>query len=337
MTLISIILPSLNTDLSFLAARVESICWQSITNWECIVIDGFSSNGSFQYLKSFETDTRFRVYQLPRKGIYNAWNEGIKLAKGEFIYIATSDDTMDKFFLEKMVAALNTNPACDIAHCSLKIIDENGHPSTSHVWNAYPSAKFFNDNIYRSHVRRAPHDGLLHAFIKTVYHSITQLLIRKSVFDQLGLFLEHKGPIADFEWGLRVSLYKNVVHVPEPLATWRVHDAQATTSDIQADPKTYATLIAWVEEHIQKYLEDDTDSRVDLKALTSVYRNHRSFYKRASLKKRNNLIYRIANRINPVAPLLDGLKEAHLYFDNHQLSKLIVQSSPHSPLSTHAQ
>lgn len=328
MALTSIILPNLNTNVNFLSERVESILVQSQPDFECIVIDGFSTNGSYEYLKSFEKDQRFKVYQRPKKGIYNAWNEGIKLAKGEWIYIATSDDTMDKSFLEVMLNALDERSDCDIAHCSLKIIDEHGNDSSTHVWDNYPSARFFGDKIHTPHVRLAPHDGILHAFIKTVYHSITQLLIRKKVFDELGLFLEDKGPIADYEWGLRVSLYKNVVHVPYYLATWRVHEAQATTSHVQFDPSTYQTLTAWVQTNVAKYLNaDGARGAIDLQGLTRVYRLSEQYYRRQQLS-RHNLFYRILNRLSPMPKPVDGLAEAIKYFEDQSLTGLVQQYQP---------
>jgi hypothetical protein len=62
-----------------------------------------------------------------------------------------------------------------------------------------------------------------------VYTSLTQLLIRRSVFDKIGLFRTDWGSEGDFEWGMRAALMCNVLHIPETLATWRIHAEQATT------------------------------------------------------------------------------------------------------------
>ena len=77
-------------------------------------------------------------------------------------------------------------------------------------------------------MRRAPHDGLLHFGLYTIYTSLTQLLIRRRVFEELGLFRTDCHSYADFEWGMRVGLNENVVHIPKTLATWRQHNRQAT-------------------------------------------------------------------------------------------------------------
>ena len=61
-------------------------------------------------------ESRMRISQTPRKGVYAGFNDCIQLARGEYVYIATSDDTMSPDFLEKMVAALDRNRDCE-CHC----------------------------------------------------------------------------------------------------------------------------------------------------------------------------------------------------------------------------
>jgi glycosyltransferase involved in cell wall biosynthesis len=124
---VSIILPNLNTPLTFLAARIDTIVNQTYRDWECVVIDGFSENGSWEAIKEQTAkDDRFSYYQRSPKGVYDAWNAGIGQAKGRYIYIATSDDICKPELLEEMVKILDCNPDCGLAHCCLDIIDEDG-------------------------------------------------------------------------------------------------------------------------------------------------------------------------------------------------------------------
>src|SRR5207249_200233 len=124
--------------------------------------------------------------------------------------------------------ALERNPDCGLCHCSLEIIDEHGRAIDSDPWESWEQQKYFGEWIRTHHIRRAPHDGMLHLGLYTVYTSLTQLLIRRRVFEQLGLFRTDCSPHADFEWGMRVGLHENVVHIPQKLATWRRHTRQAT-------------------------------------------------------------------------------------------------------------
>lgn len=246
--LVSIILPNLNTAISFLDPRIDSILDQEYKNWECIVIDGFSTNGSWEYiLEKTGANSRFSHYQKPANGIYDAWNEGIKLATGEFIHIATSDDTCDPMFLREMVEALTANPDCDMAHCCLNIIDEDGN-LTETQWRDWEKVKFYGDFIRQYHKRVAPHDAIVHFGWSTVYTSTTQLLIKRTLFIKTGYFNTHFGSIADYQWGLCASLQGNLIHVPQYLASWRKHDAQATKESYINSSFFYADLMQMADE-----------------------------------------------------------------------------------------
>ena len=82
-----------------------------------------------------------------------------------------------------------------------------------------------------------------------------QLLIRKKLFDKIGLFLTDQGSIADFEWGMRASLAANIFHVPEHLASWRIHPLQATADSIQTDPETYHQLRCLIDHAFHTLIE----------------------------------------------------------------------------------
>src|SRR5438067_13796486 len=124
--LVSILLPSLNAC-QFLDARIESLLTQSFSNWEAIVLDSHSSDGSWEFFKSIaSTDSRFRLYQVPRDGLYAALNRGMQLASGEFLHIATCDDTMAPAFLTDMLKAYAQCPGAGIAVCDLLFIYRNG-------------------------------------------------------------------------------------------------------------------------------------------------------------------------------------------------------------------
>jgi len=209
---------------------MASIRQQTLTGWELIIVDSHSDDGSREILqRHVSADARIQLSDAPRDGIYRNLNRALERARGKYVYVATSDDTMAPDCLERMVAASEQNPDCGLCHCCLEIIDESGRPvGPDDAWSNYTVQQYFGDWIQRAHVRRAPHDGLLHLGFVTVYTSLTQLLVRRRVYEDLGLFRTDCGSHADFEWGLRVGLNENVVHVPRKLATWRRHRGQAT-------------------------------------------------------------------------------------------------------------
>lgn len=235
--LVSICLPNLNTR-AFLEERVQTILDQTYTNWELIVSDNYSDDGSWEYFQGLaRTEPRVSVAQAPREGLYPNWNNCLRRTRGEYIYIATSDDTMASDYLEKLVRAMGEHPDCELGHCGLRIIDTQGRELPDLTW---PECTVFahglGDIRGTPHIRRAPYDGLIHLTGQHVVLSITQILIRKSLFARTGEFGSQWGSVSDFNWEMKAGLVANMIHVPDTWASWRVHSTQATASVDIYDP-----------------------------------------------------------------------------------------------------
>lgn len=240
MATISILLPNLNS-LPFLPERLQTIADQTWSDWELVIVDGYSDDGSWELLRSFaKNDARCTLTQAPRQGVYAALNECVRQATGDYIYVATSDDTMQPNCLETMVTALAAQPDCDVCHTCLQIIDAHGQPIDN--WRQFESVQFYGALIDQPHIRRAPLDGLLHCALYMMCCSLTQLLIRRAVFEKVGLFPTNRGSIGDFEWGMRVGVTCNILHLPVTLATWRRHPKQATNAEFLKTSGYYAQL-----------------------------------------------------------------------------------------------
>ena len=237
---VSVLLPVLNS-LPFLHERLQTIENQTFHDWELVIVDGYSDDGSWELLQSFaNNDARCKLTQSPRRGVYAALNECIRQTAGEYVYVATSDDTMQPNCLEAMVTALDAHRECDVCHTCLQIIDAQGHPIDN--WRQFDSARFYGELINLPHIRRAPLDGLLHCALYMMYCSLTQLLMRRTVFEKVGIFPTNRGTIGDFEWGMRVGLTCNILHIPVTLATWRRHPEQATNAEFLKTADYYAQL-----------------------------------------------------------------------------------------------
>jgi glycosyltransferase involved in cell wall biosynthesis len=227
--LVSICLPNLNT-LPYLQERVDSIVGQKYANWELIVSDNHSDDGAWEFFEKLaRRDNRVSIAQAPREGMYANWNRCLARARGELVYIATSDDGMAVDCLEKLVAALEQHPDCDVAHCPLVVVDEEGRPLENAWWRDGLFGQSHPALVNRIHVRKAPYDGLLCLLGQQVYYSITEMLIRRSLFSRIGGFDSRWGAVSDFHWYMRVGLVTNTVHVPDTWASWRVHAKQATS------------------------------------------------------------------------------------------------------------
>lgn len=247
---VSVLLPNLNNS-QYLPERFQSILNQTFADWELIVVDGYSTDGAWDIIQQYATiDNRIRARQATRKGIYEAINSCLDGAMGDYIYIATSDDTMTANCLQIMFDALELHQDCDIAHCCLTIIDSQSNIITPNPWEFFYPNQFYGDLMNKLHIRYAPLDGILHSFLNTVYTSLTQLMIRKALFSRVGLFSNNYGSWADFGWGMKAGLLCNTIHIPEYLATWRVHAEQATASNVGDNPELYIAYCRMIEETI---------------------------------------------------------------------------------------
>lgn len=247
---VSICVANLNSR-KFLPERFESIFQQGFQDWELIVYDSHSEDGAWEYIQGLAAkEPRMRISQGPREGVYAGWNACLRQAKGEFVYIATSDDTMSPDCLEKMVAALNEHPLCDLAHCCATFIDEQSNP-LDWKWETWPSVAYFGDLIHARHIRPRGHDSMLAFALATPYYSITQLLIRRSLFEKTGLFETRWGSFGDLEWQMRAALSTATIHIPEYLATWRKHPEQAS----QLDKYYIAQQAGWFVEMADEALD----------------------------------------------------------------------------------
>lgn len=254
---VSICLPTLNSR-RFLLERIESIRNQSFTDWELIAVDSHSEDGTSEILEKFSAeDQRVRIIQAPKDGIYPNFNRGIQQAKGQFIYIATSDDTMAHDCLKKMVEALIENPDCDLAHCPMRVIDENGASGPDWWSKSSLFAKSSGDFLNCRHKRLAPVDGILCLLGDSVYSSVTQLLIRRSLFDIIGDYSSDWGSLGDFHWNLRAGLVASTVHVPDTWGSWRMHPAQATAGAQIGSPAHQAKIDAMIDDvvnHLDRFV-----------------------------------------------------------------------------------
>lgn len=122
---ISVIIPNYN-HVEFLPKRLESVFNQSFQNFEVILLDDFSSDDSWNYLKKFSDHPK--VSHCIRNEVnsgspFKQWKKGIDLAKYEWIWIAESDDFSELSFLDDLVSKIESN--ISLIYCSSIFVNEN--------------------------------------------------------------------------------------------------------------------------------------------------------------------------------------------------------------------
>jgi glycosyltransferase involved in cell wall biosynthesis len=179
--LISIITPSLN-NCGDLQATCASVDGQNFTNFEHLIIDGESNDGTVKYLQSHSKD--FRSYITEKdSGVYDAMNKGIRMAKGAYIIFLNAGDVFP-------------------SENTLEIIGQN---TTN-----YPGYDLFYGNaIYTNGLKKENkiyHLNKVSLFKQMICHQV--IICKKELFDNYGLFdLSYKIK-SDYEWLARMLFNK---------------------------------------------------------------------------------------------------------------------------------
>ena len=119
---------------------VNSVQAQDYPNIEHLIIDGASSDGTLDIIREYEQKGWLRCHSEPDKGIYDAMNKGIRLAKGKYIAFLNSDDLWHG--PEGVSRTVNILEATrgDISCAPAKIATEEG--VFTHYWGAMPAIFF---------------------------------------------------------------------------------------------------------------------------------------------------------------------------------------------------
>jgi glycosyltransferase involved in cell wall biosynthesis len=123
----SVVIPVYNRE-DYITQTVESVLEQSFSDFEILLIDDCSTDGSYDLLKGLERkDERIKVYKNKvNLGVAETRNKGVSLSRGKYIALLDSDDIWLKDKLKKQMAHIN-DKECRISYCSYGFIDRNGN------------------------------------------------------------------------------------------------------------------------------------------------------------------------------------------------------------------
>jgi glycosyltransferase involved in cell wall biosynthesis len=130
---VSVILPNYNHE-RFLEQRIQSILGQTFQDFELIVLDDASTDRSVGLIKDLLVNTNYQlVVNTKNSGSpCSQWLKGIKMSRGEFIWIAESDDDAEPEFLKTMVQ--NITPQGSLIYCRTTQIDQEGKKVSNDFW-----------------------------------------------------------------------------------------------------------------------------------------------------------------------------------------------------------
>lgn len=137
MAKVSVIIPNYN-HASFLVQRIESVLKQSLQDLEVIILDDASTDDSRNVIESYRSNPMVRqiIYNDTNSGsTFHQWQKGISLSKGQYIWIAESDDMADKYFLEKLLNTVEWKEDTALAFCDSVILENDRAIDSSRNWS----------------------------------------------------------------------------------------------------------------------------------------------------------------------------------------------------------
>lgn len=233
---ISICTPTYN-DARYLNENIQSVMRQTHANFEHIIIDGSSTDGTVDICRSYE---HIRCISESDDGMYDAINKGIKMATGEVIAYLNADDRYYENAFELVIDYFADHPDVEFVYGNCTYIDQNERPITT--------------------FRSLPYIKALLRFGKICWAQ-PAFFWRREVNEKIGLFDSTMRTVADYDFFKRV-LFANIRggRIPRPLAKFMIRmdsisftmkedcqrEANAVSRKYQVNNKHWMYIINWL-------------------------------------------------------------------------------------------
>jgi len=198
---VSVIIPTYNRC-RLVKEAIDSVLAQSFEDFEALVIDDGSTDGTAEMVKAIN-DKRCQYFYKENGGVASARNRGLKEARGEYVAFLDSDDLWPKNYLQVMLSKLENAPDYGLAYCGI-------------VQN-YPDGRVVEGYRIKSVVSGWITPALFNKFFVGCQISIIRRnLLKDFYFDRRYKLMD------DVDFFLRLSLCTQFLHVPGILITRRV-------------------------------------------------------------------------------------------------------------------
>lgn len=185
--LVSIILPT-KDRIKVLSYAIDSVLAQTYPNWELLIVDDGSVDGSLEMLQTSYQHSKIKVLKNLKKGVSSARNTGLTEARGTYIAYLDSDNTWLPEYLELMLGEIVQSQVQSV-YCSYKNID-----------GSLLSSDFFQKQLNFEYAQ----------LVKGNFIDLNTFLHHRSLYDQLGGFDENLKRTVDWELILRYTQHSAV-------------------------------------------------------------------------------------------------------------------------------
>jgi glycosyltransferase involved in cell wall biosynthesis len=225
---ISVIIPSYNYG-RYIGGTIESVLRQTFADWELLIIDDGSTDQTRDVVQPYLDDERVSFHPIDHGGVSAAKNAGIQMARGAFVAILDADDRWLPTKLEKQLSLFGSRPELGVVYSRRLLIDAQGRP-----------LQYTQPTLYRGNI--------LEAIFQTNFVCQSTAMIRRDVFEDVGLFDERYPPVEDYDLWLRIARWYPFDYVDEPLVEYRVGHASLSTR--------YADRLLIALEIMERFLSD---------------------------------------------------------------------------------
>jgi glycosyltransferase involved in cell wall biosynthesis len=225
---VSVIIPAYNVD-RYLAAALESLISQTENDFEALIVDDGSTDRTAAIAADFVTrDRRFKLLQKPNGGLSSARNFGIKQAVGEYIALLDGDDVYLPSKLAAHIATLEAHPEVGLAYGASQAMRDDGQPT----W-----LKISGQPI--------DPDPLTALMCKNFIIHGSNAVLRRQVFDQVGLFDETLASVEDLDLWLRIASH----------GQWQFHRDRQVLSYYRVRPSGLSFNLAQMQQTHERVLQ----------------------------------------------------------------------------------
>lgn len=221
MPTVSVVVPNYN-HARFLRQRIDSILAQTFQDFELILLDDCSTDDSRTILSEYASDPRARLEfnETNSGGAFKQWNRAIRLARGEYVWIAESDDYADPSFLQRLLPEIDKQQAVTFAYCRSRQASPDGRVLGFADWymTVWDPGQFASDfcmdgremcQRYFSRINPVP--------------NASAVLFRKEVYWRAGGADESLRLCGDWKLWAGMALEGRVAYLAEPLNFYRMH------------------------------------------------------------------------------------------------------------------
>jgi glycosyltransferase involved in cell wall biosynthesis len=233
LNLISIIISTFNRH-RVLPAAIKSVLAQSVENWELIIVDDGSTDGTREVLTSFLNHERIHYYYQTNHGVSSARNYGATVAKGDYLIFLDSDDQFQPELLKNLVA---------INYIKYDLI----------FWNLL---KQYSDH---SRIWKPENLGSLYNNLKGTFLA-GSVCYRKDLFFNSGAYDEQMSFGENYELAMRISRSGNLntAHIDKDLIIQHINLDERISNSYDNRLASYQHLYQKHYHEFRKYPKEDS-------------------------------------------------------------------------------